>query len=470
MMDSENVFQRLLEIVEQYQQSQTHGQFVKYHEPDELSSILQLDDQVVEGDWASLFQWVEKYLHYAVKTAHPGYVNRMWAGANPPSIIGEIITAVSNTSACTFETAPVSTLMEQYMIREMVDLVGFENGVGQMTTGSSNANMIVMMAARNTALKNVKQAGLFGASKMSAFVNKDAHYSMDRAAAILGIGIDNLIKVAHDQNGRISAIALEEKIKGLSEKNTPFLVCATAGTTVRGAYDELAPLLELRDKYGFWLHVDGAWGGAALLSDSLRSRFLSNVEHADSFTLDFHKMLGTALMCNVVLFNRRPEILREICSAGDESYIFRDGEDGELRDLGTQSLQCGRKVDSLKWFLDWKFYGKKGFGERIEKYLDLCSYAEGQINTIAELEMVVPRESFNICFRHKPPQGILSEKFNLELRRKMQITERGLVGTGYVDGKLVLRLLITNVNVGKLEIDTFLQNIIQSGKEISKEL
>lgn len=467
-MDSENVFQHLLQIIERYHENLTQGRYVAYHEPEALYNLLQLDEQT-EGDWNKLFEWVEKYLTYAVKTGNPAYVNRMWAGANLPSIIGEIVTAVSNTSACTFETAPVSTLMEQYMLREMLALVRFEDGVGQMTTGSSNANMIVMMAARNVACEKGKSCGLFGQSRLCAFVNRDAHYSMDRAAAILGIGTDNLIKIATDSHGRMDLVDLEQQIVRVKEEGAiPFFVAATAGTTVRGAYDAIELMLALREQYGFWLHVDGAWGGAAILSDTLRSRYLSHVEDADSFTLDFHKMLGTALMCNVVLFNKRPSILQQICSAGDESYIFRKGVGGELRDLGSQSLQCGRKVDALKWFLDWKFYGRKGLAERVEEYLQLCMYAEERIHAEAELEMVVPRESFNVCFRYKAPPGESAGDFNIRLRNRMQQKERGLVGTGYVDGQLALRLLVTNFNVGKPELDTFFENILLTGREIAE--
>ncbi|MCA1787119.1 MAG: hypothetical protein LC657_14190, partial [Desulfobacteraceae bacterium] len=96
----------------------------------------------------------------------------------------------------------------------------------------------------------------------------------------------------------------------------------TAGTTVRGAYDPIAPLLALRDQYGFWLHMDGAWGGAVVLSDRLRQQFLPGIEQVDSFCWDFHKMPGTALICNVFLVNNRPHTLGRVCSSGDDSYIF----------------------------------------------------------------------------------------------------------------------------------------------------
>ena len=469
-MEQDTIFERLLQIITRYQQQREKGSFVEYLDPAALRQLLRLEDDRGRGDWEELFTWVEQYLAHAVKTGHPGYVNRMWAGANLPSVIGEMIVAVTNTSSCTYETAPVATLMEKYLLRTMLDLVGFEKGAGQMTTGSSNANMIAMMAARNSVCPEAKQRGLFGRRELFAFVNADAHYSMDRAANILGLGTEHLIKIPVDSHGRMRVPILEQRLAEITTSGgVPFFVAATAGTTVRGAYDPLQPLLVLRDRYPFWLHVDGAWGGSVLFSDRLRQQYLPDLEQADSFTLDFHKMLGTALMCNVLLFNHRPDILREVCSAGDESYIFREGEDGEIRDLGTQSLQCGRRVDSLKWFLDWKFYGRSGLAERVETYLELCRYAEEQVQRMDDLEMVVPRESFNLCFRFRTPTDIPVEPFNRELRERMHRAGRALVGTGFVNDQLVLRLLITNITVGKPQIDDFFQAVIATGRELLAE-
>ncbi|MBM9537043.1 pyridoxal phosphate-dependent decarboxylase family protein [Desulfobulbus alkaliphilus] len=469
-MEQEKIFERLLQILNRYYHERETGNFVTYLDPEVLRRELHFEDSAGNQDWEEIFSWVEQYLAHAVKTSHPGFVNRMWAGANLPSVIGEIITAITNTSACTFETAPVSTLMEKYMLRTMLDLVGFTNGSGQMTTGSSNANMIAMMAARNRTDPVIKQSGLFRQRELFAFVNQDAHYSMDRAANILGLGTDHLIKIPLDDHGRMHVPTLQKSMEEIAAAGgTPFFVGATAGTTVRGSFDLLEPLLALRQRHGFWLHVDGAWGGAVIFSDRLRSRFLPHLNRADSFTLDFHKMLGTALMCNVLLFNNELSLFREVCSAGDESYIFREGPDHEVRDLGTLSLQCGRRVDSLKWFLDWRFYGQAGLAHRVEHYLELCRYAEEWIRRSDVLEMVVPRESFNICFRFRTPQGWPSGSLNCELRDRMHRRGVTLVGTGYVNGEVTLRLLITNLNVDKPELDSFFQTVIATGRELLAE-
>lgn len=468
-MNDNRVFARLFEVIEAYYASQKHGKFLDYRGPAELRDILNLEQPGKTGDWQEIFAWVEKYLAYSVKTHHPMFVNRMWMGANLPSIVGEIVAAISNTSACTFESAPVSTLIEKYMIGEMLDLVGFGGGEGQMTTGSSNANMIAMMAARNTADSRIKQDGLCGRQRLVAFVGADAHYSMDRAANILGIGIDQLIKVPLDPRGAMLPTELVRAIERvLADGGLPFFVAATAGTTVRGAYDPVEPLLSLRDRYHFWLHVDGAWGGSVVLSRQLRKAYLRGLEMADSFTWDFHKMLGSTLMCNILLVNKRPETLTTVLSAGDGSYLFRDENSEAMEDLGTSSLQCGRRVDSLKWFLDWKFYGRRGLAARVEKYLGLCTYAEELINASAELEMVVPRTSFNVCFRYKVAEDE-NNAFNLALRTRLYEEGMTLVGVAYIDGKLAMRLLVTNPAAERADLESFFKLLSRRGRELLEE-
>jgi glutamate/tyrosine decarboxylase-like PLP-dependent enzyme len=235
---------------------------------------------------------------------------------------------------------------------------------------------------------------------------------------------------------------------------------------VRGAYDPIPPLLALRRKYGFWLHADGAWGGAAVMSDRLKETFMAGLDEVDSFTCDFHKMLGSALMCNVLLVNHSNRTLGAVLGGGDGSYLFRDTEDSGVRDLGTTSLQCGRRVDSLKWFLDWKYYGKAGFGNRIETYLELCAYAEACVHGYPELELVTPRVSFNICFRYRVDEAVAND-FNQQLRTRLYQQGLALVGIAYVGELLVMRLLITNTNVGRSEIDLFFRQLVELGREMA---
>ena len=440
----------------QYSSTKSNNRLIKYQSITELTEILDLNKQSTQ-DWAQLFVWVQQYLNYSPNTGHTGFANRMWSGANAPSILGEVIVALSNTSACTFESAPVATLMETYMLEQMLECIGFKQGEGQMTTGSSNANMIAMMVARNQALKGAKQQGLFNQKPLFAFVSEDAHYSLDKAVNILGIGTENLIKVSTTKNGDMDALALDKAIwKVQKNGGIAFFVCATLGTTVRGAYDNIEKLIRLKNKHHFWLHGDGAWGGAAVMSPILKAKFLTGIEQLDSFTMDFHKMLGSSLMCNFLLLNHQ-NLLSCTCADGDNSYIFRDN----AVDLGASSLQCGRRVDSLKWFLDWKFYAKQGFSDRVENYYQLAKFAEGFINASSELEMVKKRTSFNVCFRFKAQE---SNAFNQNLRNKLFKDEQALLALAYIEEKLVFRLLISNININQVKLTALLNRLISTGK------
>ena len=468
-MNENEIFNRLLTVLESYRASGKDGKVLEYHSPNELAKILDLHGPEKNGDWETIFDWVEKYLTYSVKTSHPAFLNRMWVGANLPSVVGEIVAAVTNTSACTFESAPVSTLVEKYMIEQMLDLVGFVQGEGQMTTGSSNANMVAMMSARNMSNSKVKTEGLCGQKKLYAFVGADSHYSMDKAVNILGIGTSQLVKVDLNTNGEMIPEMLRKSIeKVIAEGGEPFFVAATAGTTVRGAYDPIEPLVELRKEFGFWLHVDGAWGGAAVLSPVLKEKYLRGLEEADSFTCDFHKMLGASLMCNILLINKSVHTLGSALSAGDGSYLFRDEGINEVEDFGTVSLQCGRRVDSLKWFLDWKFFGREGLAKRIEGYLALCEYAESLVVSSAELEMIAPRTSFNICFRYHVAEKD-ANSFNIALRTALYKEGLSLVGVAYIEGKAVMRILITNPDATKADVDNFFARVKAVGSRLMQQ-
>ncbi len=468
-MNEGEIFEILLKKLEEYRGSQNKGPLVEYHEPRELQELLDLKKHDGSGNWQDVFDWVDKYLRYSVKTNHKGFVNRMWVGGNLPSVVGEMVAAVANTSSCTYESAPVSTVMEKYMLQKMLDIVGFVNGEGQMTTGSSNANMIAMMAARNNAFPEVKQTGLFGRQEMYGFVSMDAHYSLDKAANILGLGGKHLVKIPLNYRGEMDMDLLEHHIQQVTVAGgAPIFVAGTAGTTVRGAYDNVEHLVQLRDRYNCWLHVDGAWGGAVVLSDKLRQKFLKDIEKVDSFTWDFHKMLGTSLMSNVFLINNKPHLLGNVCSGGDESYIFHDATSNEVEDLGAISLQCGRRVDSLKWFLDWKFFGQEEFARRVESSLELCKYAEGWIHESEHLEMVVPRTSFNLCFCYVCDENVCND-LNLAIRDKLHKRGEILIGYAYVGAKLFLRLLLANSYLSRTDIDELFTVIVETGDHLVKE-
>jgi len=471
-MNQKEIFDKLFKIINKYNNNKENYGVVEYKEQQELKKLLDLDKEKDSTNWDDIFIWVEKYLKYSLNTNNPQFLNRMWAWATPASQIWEIITTITNTCSSTYESAPVATIMEKYMIQTMLDEVGFNKWEGQMTTWSSNANMTAMMIARNEVNSKIKTKWLQNQTQLVAFVNEDAHYSIDKAANILWIGTDNLVKIPSKKNWEMNIYILEKEIKKtINCKNIPFFVSATAGTTVRWAYDNIKLLLELKNKYNFWLHVDWAWWWIVFLNEKLRKKFLKWIEKADSFTFDFHKMPGIALICNMLLINNNEKrsYLKESCSLWDSSYIFswEDNNSNFPYNMWEYSLQCGRKVDSLKLFLEWKYSWKKGISEKIENYYNLAKISEGLINKSEYLELVSPRVSFNICFRFIFSENI--SELNLKLKNKLNKSWKSMVWWAYIKEKYCIRLLIANENINKKELDIFFNNIIEIGKELIKK-
>ena len=188
---------------------------------------------VAEDD---LLSSVQTYMQYCVRTFHPQFWGTLRSGYNIPSLVGEILADITNTSMSTYEGSPVATLIENKLIKKMTDMVGFDDGDGIFVTGGTQANLVAVLSARNTLDPNIKKTGLRQHQDLVLFVSDQAHYSYISAANILGLGVQNIIRVKSDQLGRMDTGALEFSIQtSIKENKTPFFVGATGGTTVLGA-------------------------------------------------------------------------------------------------------------------------------------------------------------------------------------------------------------------------------------------
>lgn len=415
------------------------------------------------GDMGRLFAAVDAYLAHAVRTQDPLYLNQLWAGRSLPALMGEILAAATNTSGYTWEVAPAATTIEIAMLTELKRIIGFPEGEAQMTTGGSNGNMLGLMLARDRAAARCKQEGLWNRRPLAAFVSAEAHYSFDKAAAVLGLGAETIITVKVDRTGAMDMDALADAIATVrAAGREPFFLAATAGTTVRGAFDPIPAMAEIADREGLWLHVDGAWGGAFILSERHRP-LLHGLQLADSFVWDAHKMLGVPLMCSL-LFCRHRGAFHDSFALGDTSYIFRETNDRP--DLGPDSILCGRRIDILKLWLEWQYYGQAGLAQRIDRYVALAERAEAIVVAERRLELQTPRWINNICFRYRPEAPVDLDAFNRALRDRLAASGRALVNFAWIDGALTIRLVICNPAMTEADVDRFFTLVLEAGREM----
>ena len=458
----------MLKLISKYIKTinDSHSSVIDYQSPEDLKEAFDLPISEVGTSFDEIISAAESYLDKSVKTTNKFFFNQLYGGFNIIAILGEILASLTNTSMYTYEVAPLATLIEKELIGKMNACVGFHHGTGQFVTGGSNANLIAVLCARNKAIPGTKEKGLRLEKSLTMFVSDQAHYSFLKAANVLGIGADNVILVKTDDNGRMLIEALEKEIcESIQQGKKPFFVAATAGTTVQGAFDPINEVANIARKYDLWLHVDGALGGSALLSRKHRS-LLKGCEIADSFTWDPHKMMTIPLVCSVILVKDKA-ILSQTCSSGGTEYLFHDYEN-QAYDLGPMSLQCGRRVDALKLWLSWKYYGDLGYEVRIDRLFELTEYASEVVLNETHLELMHPTQSVTVCFRYIPNGNGDFNEFNLRLRDRLIKSGKSMINYSYLDGHIILRLVFVNPEVNTSDVDILFKNLLKIGKSLTQ--
>ena len=233
-------------------------------------------------------------------------------------------------------------------------------------------------------------------------VRRETH-SIDKAAALLGIGRDNVRKVSVDQHFKIRIDDLVAKISEDTDAgNLPFCVVANAGTVNTGAFDPLAEIAAVAQRFNLWFHVDAAYGGFAALAHSARSLFAA-IGEADSVTLDPHKWLYLPVDCGCVLyrnaqaaratFAHEAEYTRVLNHEADEAFAFWD-----------YGPELSRRFRALKVWMMLKGIGLQTLGQAIENDLACARHLELLVKASDDFEMLAPVEMSIFCFRYVPPK------------------------------------------------------------------
>jgi glutamate/tyrosine decarboxylase-like PLP-dependent enzyme len=297
--------------------------------------------------------------------------------------------------------------------------------------------------ARQKRFPEFKRTGMDGRS-YKIFVSKEAHYSFKKAVVALGIGLNQVVEVDVDESGRMDIRVLRHLLKQERKSgNEPLLVCATAGTTVMGAYDPIEGLAEVCREQDIWLHVDGAWGGAGLFSKKLRP-LLKGIEHADSVSFDGHKLLGAAITCSFILTRHRGLLLAANDVAGGD-YLFHDDVRIESLNRGQMSWQCGRGPDAVGLWAVWKNLGAEGIGDFVDRLLEVRDESLRWIAEQPRLQLVAEPQFLNVCVRILPPAGRAPDpNWSEQVRSQMRASQRAMVNYSKNSSGSFLRLILAH--------------------------
>jgi glutamate decarboxylase len=367
-------------------------------------------------------QMMEKLVAHSVHTAAPSFIGHM-TSALPYFVLPLSKMMVGlNQNLVKIETSKAFTPLERQVIGMMHHLVYGEgdsfykkwmhsanHSLGAFCSGGTIANITALWIARNRLLKaegdfkGVAKEGLFRAMKyygyegLAILVSERGHYSLGKAADILGIGREFLVPVKTDANNKVQIEEMRRVSRELNDKNIKVMaIVGVAGTTETGNVDPLNDLADLATELGCHFHVDAAWGGATLLSDKYR-HLLSGIERADSVTIDAHKQMYVPMGAGMVVF-KHPSSAHAIEHHAE--YILRKGS----KDLGSQTLEGSRPGMAMLVHACLQVIGRQGYEILINRSLDKARYFAGLIKDHAEFELITEPELCLLTYRYVPAE------------------------------------------------------------------
>lgn len=442
---------------------------------DEAGAPLDLAGATAPGDLEEINRAVHAVMDNSVRSSHPLFLNQLYAGIDPVALAGEWLASVLNANVHTFEVAPVLTEIEKAVLAKTARM-WLSSGSkaetpphdGLIVPGGSIANMYSMLLARDRAEPESRTKGSSG--KLVAFCSEQAHYSYRKSAMVMGLGMDNMIKVKCDERGAMIAEELEKEIIAAKERGmVPFYAGTTAGSTVLGAFDDFEGCADVCARHDVWMHVDGAWGGAAALSEARRSN-LAGFERADSFCWNPHKMLGLPLQCSIFV-TREPGALSK-ANGVQADYLFQPDKNNAGADLGDRTIQCGRKADALKIWLAWKARGDSGWSDLVDRSFGLAEAVEDFIReknaADGSFVLAAPAQCANVGFWYVPPR---MRPFDPATASASEFAE-----LGFVAPKLKDRMQRTgDAMIGFQPIDSmglpnFFRLVLPNSRHLSKEM
>ena len=398
---------------------------------------------------------MKNVMPYATLTSHPKSYSFVPGPSNYINTLADTLATGFNIFSGGWVGSPAAAELEIVTMNWLLKMFSFPvaKGGGIFTSGGSMANLTALVTARR-----IKCGDDF--SKAVIYLSDQAHSSNIKAIRVLGFKKEQIIIIPTDLEFKISFNKLKNAIaKDKLEGNKPFCILASAGTTNTGTVDPLDAIADICEKENLWFHVDGAYGGAAILSKK-GSTVLKGIERADSLTVDPHKWFFQPYEIGCLLvkdsswlsstFSEKPEYLRDI--EGNESEI-------NFYDYG---IQLTRRFRALKFYMSIKTYGLNAFKEAITYNIDLAEETEEILRKSKEWEVISPATLAVINFRYHPLGLELSEKelnaLNQEISRRVVASKEALLVTTILQNQVVLRMCLINPKTTIEDIkETFLQ-------------
>ena len=412
-------------------------------------------------------------VRHAVDPTDPATAAHLHCAPVAPAVAADVLTSVTNASLDSWDQAPVATHLERRAVAEVAQLIGYDGGAdGVFTSGGTQSNLMGLLLARDAAARrDGRDASVEGigsaASGWRILCSADAHFSVERAAAVLGLGQRAVVRVPVDAQRRLDLGALDSTLDRLeSTGQQPIALVATAGTTDFGAIDSLVACSARARQRGLWLHVDAAVGGALLLSDRHRHR-MAGLAEADSVAIDFHKLLWQPVSCGAFLV-REAATLAPLDVQVDYLNAPDSDDAWQLPHLVGRSLATSRRLDALTLLVTFQSLGRRRIAGLLDRVLDLARAAGDQIDEQPSLALAHVPTLVTVVFRYVPglDDPARSDRINAAIRARLLAEGSAVIGRTAVNGRVHLKLTLLNPVVTADNLAYLVRLIAATGDEL----
>ena len=411
-----------------------------------------------------LAEFQDKVLHHAYRPSHPRFFAFVPSAPTIASMLGDCLTGSANLFAGVWKEAPAATQVEIVVLDWLKQFLGYPpESMGLLTSGGSEANLTALIVAR-------ERLSFDERGKAVLYASEQRHWSVDRAAKIIGMRPEQIRALPCDTEYRLWMDKLHEAVaQDRRDGRIPWLVIANAGTTNTGSVDPLAELADFRDRHGLWLHVDGAYGWPMVLTPEGRA-VMHGIERADSITLDPHKWFAQTFEAGGLLVRRgellkqtfmlRPEYMQDVVPNPDEINFCDNG------------IALTRRFRALKIWFSIKLLGLGWFRRLIEHSCALAEFTEALVASAQCFEITSRRKLSIVCFRYVPARRALADA---ELDSLQQAIAEELVRSGQaflsttrLGGRTTLRMCFVNWRTTAADVEAVVGMLKTIGDHLCK--
>nr|WP_188865114.1 aspartate aminotransferase family protein [Pseudomonas asuensis] len=393
------------------------------------------------------------YLKDAVYFHHPHYVAHLNCPIVIPAILAELVLSSVNSSLDTWDQSAGGTYIEQKLIDWTAERIGLGSEAdGVFTSGGTQSNLMAMLLARDHVcnrqaghLSNKTQGLPADFKRLRILTSEVSHFSVQKSAAILGLGYDAVIPVRSDARKKMDLADLQRVLDECEAQGLiPMAVVATAGTTDFGSIDPLEDISAICREKNLWMHVDAAYGGGLLISPKYRNH-LAGIEHADSVTIDYHKSFFQPVSCSAFLVRDRHELGHVTCHA---DYLNPKSQTQEgTPNLVNKSIQTTRRFDALKLWMTLRTMGANALGSLFDHVIDLTRATYPLIERDPRFDIAHVPELSTLVFRYIPEAALTAEQIdatNVAIRKALSRSGRAVVAGTKVSGRQYLKFTLLN--------------------------